>query len=595
MDPQVTDRLPVDKTRAPEKRLDSWKEIAAWLNRDITTVQRWEKREGMPVHRHAHEKRGSVYALASELDAWLQSRKPMQEENGKQIENDRPPDVEVTPESPRPRPRWVLWAVTTAIAFAAVLSWVISRPRPGAIPQHKIRSLAVLPLRNLSGDPSQQYLADGITEALIGRLAGLRDLHVISHTSVLQYRNPQVSVPEIARDLHVDAVVEGSVIRDGDHIRVTAQLIRGATDEHFWSETYDREFRDVLILESDLAQSIAEKVEVTITGEEQKRIAQVQPVAPEVYESYLKGLFALDNSNTTSEIRQSMGYFNDAIAKDPSFAPAYVGVAEAYSRLGTVFAGVSPSATRPNVTRFARKALELDPGLAQAHLLLASVLQEEWRWPEAEAEYQNAISLSPNNPKALGAYADWLACEGRTGEAVENMQTAQALDPVDVSGTDVAWVLFLAHRFDEAALEVRSALAVQPNSVETLWNLGFVLTANNQPQEAIPPLEKAVSLSHRSPAVLAVLIRAYAHAGRRADALRLLAEMQQRARNGYVPTGAFVNAYLGLDDNEHALVWLDRAAAEQSNIVQFVKVHPYFDPLRGDPRFTALEHRVFSE
>ncbi|HKR26342.1 MAG TPA: hypothetical protein VJS11_02770, partial [Acidobacteriaceae bacterium] len=536
MDPQVTDRPVAEKPPAPEKRLDSWKEIAAWMNRDVTTAQRWEKREGMPVHRHAHEKRGSVYALTSELDAWLKSRKPLQEEN------ERPIDAEARPERRQTRPRWILWALTTSIAFAAVFGWIIARRQPGVTPQQQIRSLAVLPLKNLSGDPAQEYLADGITEALIGRLAGLRDLHVISHTSVMRYRNPQVSIPEIARDLHVDAVVEGSVIRDGDHIRVTAQLIRGATDEHFWSETYDREFRDVLTLESDLAQSIAEKVAVTVTGEEQKRIAQVRPVAPEVYESYLKGRFALRNSNTPSEIEQSIGYFNDALARDPTFAPAYVGIAQSYIFLGTVMSGVPPSETRPNVISYSRRALALDPGLPDAHAALGKALQEEWKWSDAESEYQRALALSPNNPDALAREALWQACQGRTDDAVAEIQRARALDPVGLSGAGVAWVLFLSHRFDESARELRSMLPVRPDSAAALWYLGFALTAGNQPGEAIAPLEKAVSLSHRSPAVLAILIRAYAHAGRRADALRLLAEMQQRARVGYVPAGAFVNA-----------------------------------------------------
>ena len=591
MDPQVTDPPTAEKPPAAGKRLDSWKEIAAWLNRDVTTAQRWEKREGMPVHRHAHEKRGSVYALTSELDAWLQSRKTTPEQNGNG--HDAEATIEAEPERRRTPSRWVLLTVVTSILVAAVLGWVIRRPHPTATSPLKIRSVAVLPLRNLSGDPSQEYLAEGITEGLIGRLAGIRDLHVISHTSVMRYRNSQLSIPEIARTLHVDAVVEGSVIRDGNHIRVTAQLIRGATDEHFWSETYDRQLSDVLSLESDLTQSIAAKVQATVTGEEQKRIAQTRLVAPEVYESYLKGLFALDNSNTPSDIEQSIGYFNDATTKDPTFASAYVGLAEGYSQLGTVFAGVSPSKTRPNVIRFARQALALDPDQVQAHVMLAKVLQEQWRWGDADAEYQHALALSPNNPDALAGYALWLECEGRTGEAVADIQQAQALDPVEITGTDVAWVLFLSHRFDDAIRELRSAVDVQPNSVDALWYLGFVLTANHQPQAAIQPLEKAVTISNRSPAVLAILIRAYAHAGRRADALRLLAEMQARSKTGYVPAGAFVNAYLGLDDKEQAFVWLDRAAAEQSNILQFVKVHPFFDPLRGDPRFAEIEHRVF--
>jgi len=589
MDPQVTDRLPVEKPSAPGKRLDSWKEIAAWLNRDVTTAQRWEKREGMPVHRHAHEKRGSVYALTSELDVWLTSRKLLEESAVDSIP-ESPPRTEAARVPGRPL-RWTYLAAF-ALVLVAALGWIVRRRYAAPPPPQKIRTLAVLPLRNLSGNPSQEYLADGITEAIIGRLANIHDLGVISHTSVMRLRNSQLSVPEIARSLHVDAVVEGSVIRDGDHIRVSAQLIRGATDQHFWSQTYDRQFSDVLTIESDLAQSIAEKVEATVTGEEHRRIAQVRPVAPEVYESYLKGLFTLDNSNKPSDIEQSIGYFNDAISRDPTFAPAYVGLAADYSSLGTVFAGVSPSETRPNVTRFARKALALDPGLVQAHLLLASVLQEEWHWAEAEAEYQRALALSPNSPDALSRYALWLICQGRTGEGVADIQEAQALDPVDVSGIDVGWYMFLSHRFDEAARQLRSALAVQPGSVEALWFLGFVLNAEHRPQEAIAPLEKAIAVSRRNPAILAILIRAYAHAGRRPDALRLLAEMLQRSRTGYVPAAAFVNAYLGLDDKDQAFVWLDRAAAEQSNILQFLKVHPYFDPLRGDPRFTQLERRV---
>ena len=285
-----------DKT--PEKRLDSWKEIAAYLNRDVTTVQRWEKREGMPVHRHVHDKRGSVYALSEELDGWIQSRRSRPDEVENQPEPEGEPEAEMPPAAPispaaitRRRTRlWFALAAVLCVCLAAAV-WLVLRHRSTATREPAIRSLAVLPLRNLSGDPAQEYLADGITEALIGRLSNIHDLRVISHTSVMRFKNPQVSVPEIARTLGVDAVVEGSVIKEGDRIRVTAQLIRGATDAHFWSETYDREMRDALTLESELAQSIAEKVEVTVTGEELQRLSSARPVAPEVYESYLKGRF----------------------------------------------------------------------------------------------------------------------------------------------------------------------------------------------------------------------------------------------------------------------------------------------------------------
>lgn len=578
--------------RLLENRLDSWKEIASYLNRDVTTVQRWEKREGMPVHRHLHDKRGSVYALTEELDDWIQSRRPRIEEP------ETEPEVEIPPSAPnghpaRSTPGVRLWSVLAAVlcVVLAAAAWLGLRNRATVTVEPKIRSLAVLPLRNLSGDPSQEYLADGITEAIISRLSNIHDLRVTSHTSVMRFKDPQLSIPEIARTLNVDALVEGSVIKEGDRIRVTVQLIRGATDTHFWSETYDRQMRDALTLDSELAQAIAEKVEVTVTGEEHQRLAAARPVAPEVYESYLKGMFVL-GQGSRAESEQSIPYFEDSLNRDPTFAPAYMGLAEAYTNLGTVFAGVPPEATRPKVIRFTRKALELDPDLVDAHVLLANVLQEEWHWTEAEAEYRRALELNPNHAGALEWFSLWLVCQGRSDEAVATIQRARALDPVGISGGSVAWIMFQSHRFDDSIRESRSALAVQPDNATNLNGLGFALIANNQPADAIPLLEKAVSLSKGSPAATGILIRAYAHAGRRSDALQLLADLKRRRKEGYIPAAAFVNAYLGLGDNEQAFYWLEQAFNEKSNILQFLKSHPYFDPIRNDPRFADLVRRV---
>jgi pentatricopeptide repeat protein len=579
--------------RPPEKRLDSWKEIAVYLNRDVTTVQRWEKREGMPVHRHVHEKRGSVYALIEEIDSWVQSRRVRLEEA------EFAPEVEPQPQADpddrvRPIQRSRLWFALAAIVFLALFTagWRAFRARSKGAIQPAVRSLAVLPFRNLSGDASQEYLADGMTEALIGRLTEIHNLRVISHTSVMRFSNPQLSVPEIAKILGVDAVVEGSVTQEGDRIRVTAQLIRGATDAHFWSETYDRKMQDALTLQSELAQSIAEKVKATVTGEERQRLTAARPVAPEVYESYLRGRFVLSRGNSRSEIEQSIGNFEDAIKKDSAFAPAYLGLAQAYTDLGTVFSGVSPAETRPKVMSFARKALAIDPDLVEAHVLLANVLQEEWHWTEAETEYRRALQLNPNGARAHAGLALWLVCEGRTEEAVEWIKRGQELDPIEVSGANVAWILFQAHHFDEAIRESRSTLAVQPDDAGALSGLGFALIANNQAADAIPILEKAILLSKGSPAATGILIRAYAHAGRRNDALRLLEELKRREATGYVPAAAFVNAYLGLGENELAFDRLEQAYKERSNILQFLKTHPYFDPIRGDPRFIELVRRV---
>jgi TolB-like protein/tetratricopeptide (TPR) repeat protein len=582
-----------------EARLDSWKEIAAYLGRDVTTVQRWEKRESMPVHRHVHDKRGSVYALAPELDAWVRSRR--QQSADKQDAEEQESEAAVDADAGQGRRatlgarRWIALAAAGVLGLLAatyLVSRLMSRGRSENTAQPKIRSLAVLPMKNLSGDQTQEYLGDGMTEALIARLSGMHDLRVISRTSVMQFKNSQLSVPQIARLLHVDAVVEGSVMREDNRIRVTAQLIRGSTDEHFWSETYDREFGDVFAVQSELARSIATKVQVTVTGAEHARLTAARPVAPEVYESYLKGRFAFNQSNSRAAVEESIAYFERAVKMDPTFAPAYVGLAAASNSLGTVFIGASPDEMRPKVISAARKALELDPDLAEAHVLLARVLQEQWHWADAEAEYRRALELNPNDADAHAGLALWLLCRGRTDEAVAWAQRGRELDPLAVSGDFIAWILFQSHRYDEAIRELHSVLAVHPDHAFALLTLGFTLVANNQPADAIPVLEKAISVSHRSPAATGVLIRAYSHAGRRKDALRLLEELHQRRKAGYVPAGAFVNAYLGLGENDQAFVWLEQAYKEQSNILQFLKVHPYFDPIRGDPRFADLVRRT---
>jgi len=456
----------------------------------------------------------------------------------------------------------------------------------------KITSIAVLPLKNLSGDSSQEYFADGMTEAVIGRLSMIRALRVVSRTSVMQFKDMRISAPEIAKALHVDALVEGSVMREGNRVRVHAQLIRGASDEHIWSDEYDRELGDALALESDVAQAIAIKVEATITGQERARLLAARHVAPEVYESYLKGAFALDKSNGRAGIEQSIGYFEEAIRRDPTFAPAYLGLAGAYGDLGSIFVGGPPNETRPKVISAARKALELDPELAEAHAMLAGIYQERWQWKDAEAEYKRALELKPNDVAAHQGFAHWLLCQGRVEEALEWSQRARDLDPLEVRGAQIGWILFQAHRYDEAIRELRGVVTVYPDYADAHWTLGFALIGNGQSEQAIPELEKTVSMMHRSPGSIELLATAYARAGRREEAIRLINELKERRQKGYVPAGAFINPYLALRDYDEAFVWFERAYQEQSNILQFLKVHPFFDPVRDDPRFASLLHRV---
>ena len=453
-----------------------------------------------------------------------------------------------------------------------------------------IKSLAVLPLKNLSGDQTQEYLADGMTEALIGRLSMIRGLRVISRTSVMSLKDSKLSARDIAKTLQVDALVEGSVIREGIRIRVYAQLIRGATDEHFWSETYDRELPDVLALESDVARSVARKVEVTVTGEEHSRLVAARHVSPDVYESYLKGQFAKGNSR--AEIEQSIAYFEDAITKDATFAPAYVGLADAYERLSGSFLGAPTYETRPKVTRAAQKALDLDPGLAEAHALLGRILKKQFQWADAEAEYKQALALNPNNSTAHLDYAEWLMSHGRVDEALAWSRRARELDPLGKTGDTIGWMLFQARRYDDSIRELRSFLAVYPNDAIAHLILAFPMIANGQAEEAIPDLEKTATMMHRSPGALELLATAHARAGHRAEALRLLEELKQRRKTGYVQATSFINPNLGLGNYDEAFVWFERAYHEREGILQWLKVHPFFDPVRGDPRFADLLHRV---
>src|SRR6266436_4575998 len=319
-----------------------------------------------------HTRLGSVYAYTGELDAWRYERAAVVE-NGAAGTNQAPQTV---------RRIWPAMTVSVlGLVLAGAIAWVwhLRSTEMAARAISRIRSIAVLPLQNLSGNPEQDYLADGMTEALIGRLSTIQSLRVISRTSSMQFKGTRSSVPDIARRLNVQAVVEGSVIRSGDRIRITAQLIHGDTDVHLWSGTFDRELRDVLALDSEVAQSIARQIEVAVTGQERSRLVAVRPVSPEVYESYLQGRFAL-HKNTQVGFNEAIAHFENAINRDATFAPAFAGLAASYSKLGLVFFGARPLEVRPKVLAAARKALDLDPELVEGHVLLADALQKNWQW-----------------------------------------------------------------------------------------------------------------------------------------------------------------------------------------------------------------------
>jgi tetratricopeptide (TPR) repeat protein len=351
--------------------------------------------------------------------------------------------------------------------------------------------------------------------------------------------------------------------------------------------------RDALTLESEVAQSIAARVEVTITGSEQQRLHKQRAVAPEVYELYLKGRFALYHSHDDTDLDRATAYFEQAIAKDPTFAPTYVGLAEGHVLRGSIIlGGAPPEDERAKAINELQKALQLDPELADAYLALADIHLEQWHWSEAGAEYRHALALNPNDAKAHADLATWLLCQGHTEEALDWARRARELDPPAVSGELLGWSLYIARHYNDAIREERSALFTSPDDVGVLWSLGFVLIENKQPNQAIPVLEKALPISKRSPGVIGLLSKAYALAGQRSKALQLVAELQKRRRIHYVPAAAFVNAYLGIGETDQVFVWLEQAFKEKPNLMKWLSVDPMFDPVRRDPRFTDLVHRV---
>jgi len=457
-----------------------------------------------------------------------------------------------------------------------------------------IRSLAVLPLENFSRDPDQEYVADGMTEALIGRLGGLRSLRVISRTSAMQFKGTRKSIPEIARELAVDSVVTGSVQRSSGRIRISVQLIRSHPEQQVWSDTYDRDVRDVLALQSEVALVIARQVDIIVSGRESARLTAGAPtVTPAVYDQYLKGRFQL-NKNTRISIEESIRHFEAAITHDGNFAPAYLGLASAFSSLGTILVGASPpSDVIPKAVAAATRALELDPTLADAHVLLADIQQQEWRWVEAEAGLKRALELNPSHARAHASLGWWLLCRGRSEEAIASSRRGRDLDPLSLDlGVSLGVTYFMARRYDDAIGQLESILAIDPNDVGAQLILGMALVETARFEEAIHALELGASRSDRNPMLLGMLAGAYAHGGQRAAARRIVDELVAMRKTRYVTPGAFVFAYMGLGEHAQVFVWLERAFEERTNIIKFIKVNPMYDSVRADPRFVELVRRV---
>ena len=494
------------------------------------------------------------------------------------------------PERPLPslRRALLLATLTLTLAVAALVYVQLSRGRTEV--STRIQSLAVLPLENLSSDPEQDYFADGMTEALITDLSKISALRVISRTSAMRYRGVKKSLREIARELDVDAVVEGSVLRVGDRVRITAQLIEAASDKHLWAESYERDSRDVLALQSEVAQAVAREIKITLTPEERSRLGRVSQVNPEAHEAYLKGRFYW-NQRTEKGLKQSIEYFQRAIETDPAYAAAYSGLADAYGILGNN-QFVTAHDSFPKARAAAVKALQLDDSLAEAHASLALIMQNyDWDWVGAEREFQRAFGLNPNYASAHQWYAFYLVGMGRYADAVAEIKKARHLDPLSPRiNSNVGLILYYARDYDQALRELHNALELDP--IGGRWFLGWVYGQKRMYEEGIAvSLERSQLLEGRGTS-LPDLAHAYAVAGKTVEAKQTLKRIKEQSKRTYIPPDAIALVHVALNEKDKAFALLEEAYAQHNVLFYWLKADPRFDPLRSDPRFQELLRRL---
>ena len=450
----------------------------------------------------------------------------------------------------------------------------------------RIESLAVLPLKNLSGDPQQDYFADGMTDALISEVGQIGSLRVISHTSVMQYKGTQKPLPQIARELNVDALVEGSVLRSGALVRVTAQLIGAVPERHLWARSYDRDLRDVLTLESEVARSIAEEVKAKVTPDVQARLARARTVNPAAHELFLKGAdWQRRSYGDVPALKKALEYYQQASQKDPTFAQAYLGMAQTYNSLGDGNFMASSQAF-PRAKAYARKALELDDGLAEAHVALAFSLElGDWNWSATDREYKRALEVNPNSWGAHSNYAVELAFMGRNEEAIAEGKRCQELSPA-LPGPyyRLGWLYYFARRYDEAIAQFKKEEEIDPRAHSP--HVGWVYREKGMYKEAFEELQQfpgVISLGH--------LGNAYARAGKKAEAHKAIQELLEFTKQG-LGTWELALVYAGLGERDKAFEWLERAYKTHDKGMCWLKIEPALDPLRSDLRFQQLLRRM---
>ena len=504
----------------------------------------------------------------------------------------------VESQSSRRSPRALPWFAMFGI-FAVAVSWAGWRwqHKSGSAPA-EIRSIAALPLENLSGSADEEYFADGMTDELITDLAKIGSLRVISRTSSMQYKSSHKPLTQIARELNVDAVVEGSVTRSTNRVRITAQLIDAHSDRHLWAESYDRDLGDAVILQNQIAAAIANEVHAKLTPAEDEQLARERPVNPAAYEAYLKGRFHF-NKRTDADLQAALNYFNEAIAGDPRYALAYVGLADSYNILGSwVFTSVPRDDARSKAMMFAAKALEIDDNLGEAHTSLADAkLLFDCDWKGSESEFQRALALSPNYANAHHWYAELLIDSGRFDESLRESYKAKELDPLSaMMNSSLASRLCAARRCDDAMPEALAALELDPNLPLAHSTLADIYRQQGKFAEAIAETRQAVRSSSNNPNFVADLAYAYAASGDRTRANETLILLRQTSRTRYVAPYQFAVIYSALGDKPNALKALDEAYEEHSPWLNNLYLDSWpggrLANLRAEPEFIRLLHEV---
>ena len=452
--------------------------------------------------------------------------------------------------------------------------------------------MAVLPLESLSGDASQEYFADGMTDELIATLGQISALRVISRTSVMPYKRARRLLPEIARELNVDAVVEGTVMRSDGQVRITAQLIDARDDRHLWSETYQGDLRDTLTLQHNVARAIASQIQVSVSPREQATLTAAHAVDPEAYEAYLRGRYFW-NKRTADGLKTARDYFDRAIARDPGYAQAYSGLADTYALLGDwQYAVLTPAEALPRAKAAAIKALELDSTLGEAHISLAFCLEGfDWDFESADREFSRGVELNPGYATGRHWNAWHLILRGHPREALAEMRKAETLDPLSlIINADLAELLLIAHFPEQSIQQSRKTIEMESSFALAHNQLGQAYLQEGHIDQAIVELQTAVRSSDGSPTCTANLARAYAAAGRRNEAVQLLATLKARSSAAYSNASEIATIYAALGDRDAAMTWLEQGYVERFN--PGVLIRPALDPLRSDPRFQTLLHRV---